>query len=58
MKFDPESHLDAVEHSVSYLERDGQPASAVTLSRGYETTAEDLWDAATNTTVFYTGESA
>ena len=48
MNFDPESHLGAVERSVSYLERDGQPASAVTLSRSYETTAEDLWDVVTN----------
>ena len=30
------------------MERDGQPARAVTLTRSYATTVEDLWDAATN----------
>ena len=34
--------------SVSWLERGGRPASAVTLSRSYATTVEDLWDAVTN----------
>ena len=33
---------------MSSLERDGQPAHAVTLSRSYATTSADLWDAATN----------
>ena len=41
-------HLGAVERSVSSLERDGQPARAVTISRCYATTVEDLWDAVTN----------
>jgi uncharacterized protein YndB with AHSA1/START domain len=41
-------HLGAVERSVSYLDRDGQPCSAVTLARSYETTVEDLWDIVTN----------
>ena len=45
--FDAESHLRAVRRSVSWSEREGLPASAVTLSRGYATTAEDLWDAVT-----------
>ena len=48
MGFDAESHLGAVERSVSSLERDGQPARAVILSRSYSTTIEDLWDAVTN----------
>ena len=48
MGFDFESHLGAVERSVSLLERDGLPAGAVTLSRSYATTVEDLWDAVTN----------
>ena len=48
MDFDVEGHLGAVERSVSSLERDGQPARAVTLSRGYVTTVEDLWDAVTS----------
>ena len=46
--FDVETHLSAVERSVSSLEPDGQPSRAVTLSRTYETTLEDLWDAVTN----------
>ena len=48
MGFDVESHLGAVERSVSSLERDGQPARAVTLVRSYATTVEDVWDAVTN----------
>ena len=48
MGFDVETHLGAVERSVSSLERDEQPARAVTLVRCYSTTVEDLWDAATN----------
>ena len=48
MSFDVEAHLGAVERSVSSLERDAQPARAVTLSRSYETSVEDLWDAVTN----------
>ena len=48
MDLDVEQHLGAVERSVSSLERDGQPARAVTLVRSYETTVEDLWDAVTN----------
>ena len=48
MNFDAESHLIAMERSVSFLERDGRPASAVILSRSYATAIEDLWDAVTN----------
>ena len=48
MKFDVEGHLGAVERSVSALEREGRPARAVTLSRSFATTIEDLWDAATS----------
>ena len=48
MGLDIESHLGAVERSMSSPERDGQPARAVTLSRSYGTTVEDLWDAVTN----------
>ena len=48
MGLDVEGHLGAVERSVSSLELDGQPARAVTLSRSYATTVEDLWDAVTN----------
>ena len=48
MNFDVEAHLGAVERSVSSPERDGRPARAVSLSRSYGTTVEDLWDAVTN----------
>ena len=48
MEFDVEGHLGAVERSVSSVDRDGQSARAVTLSRSYPTTVEDLWDAVTN----------
>lgn len=48
MRFDFGLHLAAVARSVSSPERDGRPARAVTLSRSYPTTIEDLWDAVTN----------
>ena len=48
MDFDVEDYLSAIDRSVSSLERDEQPSLAVTLSRSYATTAEDLWDAVTN----------
>ena len=48
MDFDYRKHLNAVERSVSSPEREGKPAHAVTLSRSYPTTVEDLWDAVTN----------
>ena len=48
MQFDVEDHLGAVARSVSSLERDGQSARAVTLSRSFDTTVEDLWDAVTS----------
>ena len=48
MNFDFESHLGAAGRSVSFLERDGRPASAVTISRSLTTTVEDVWDAVTN----------
>ena len=48
MEFDVESYLAAVRRTVAFLERDGQPASAVTLSRDFATTLEDAWDAVTN----------
>ena len=48
MDFDVESHLGAVERSVSMLERDGRPASAVTLSRSCEATVDELWNAVTS----------
>ena len=48
MDFDDEGNLGAMERAVSSLERDGQPARGVTLSRGYETTVDDLWEAVTS----------
>ena len=48
MDFDVETHLGAVERAVSPTERDGQPARAVTLSRTYDATLENLWDAITS----------
>ena len=48
MNFDFDKHLGAVERSVSSPEREGRPARAITLSRSYATTVEDLWDAVTN----------
>ena len=48
MNFDVESHLTASERTVSLLERDGRPASAVTISRGLATSVDDLWDAITS----------
>ena len=48
MDFDPNEHVGAVERSVSSLVRDGESARAVTLSRSYPTTVENLWDAVTS----------
>lgn len=48
MDFDVESNLGAVVRAVSPLERDGQRAYAVTLTRSYATAVRELWDAVTN----------
>ncbi len=48
MDLNVDNQLGAVERIVSSLERDGQPARAVTLARSYATTVEDLWDAVTS----------
>ena len=48
MSVDAESHLAAVERSVSSRERDGRPARAITLGRSFPVPLEDLWDAVTN----------
>ena len=48
MNLDVEEHLGAMERSVSAGERDGQPVRAVTLTRTFATTVDDLWDAVTN----------
>ena len=48
MNFNPELHLAELHRSVAFLERDGQAASAVALSRSFAAKPEDLWDAVTN----------
>ncbi|MCY3614430.1 MAG: SRPBCC domain-containing protein [Bacteroidetes bacterium] len=48
MLLDVASHLDAVQRSVVYIDRDRKAASEVILSRSYATTVKDLWDALTN----------
>ena len=48
MNFTPETHLDATTRTVSSHDREGKPATAVTLSRTFETNIHDLWDAVTN----------
>ena len=48
MDLDVDSNLGATTRTVSSLERDGQPARTVTLSRAYDTTVVDLWDAVTS----------
>lgn len=45
---DVRGYLGAVERTVSSLEREGKPARAVTVARGYKTTVEDVWDAVTS----------
>ena len=48
MNFDFEYSLRSVERAVRFLEREGQPASAVTISRSIATSIEELWDAVTS----------
>ena len=47
MNFNPQDHLAPMDRRVTLFERDGQPASAVTLSRTFDTNIGDLWDAVT-----------
>jgi uncharacterized protein YndB with AHSA1/START domain len=48
MEIDLASVLGAVTRTVRNFEKDGKPASAVTLTRLYDTDVEDLWDGLTN----------
>ena len=48
MNFDIQAHLNAVGRSVSFLDRDGQPSAEVIISRVFDTTLLDLWDAVTS----------
>jgi uncharacterized protein YndB with AHSA1/START domain len=48
MEIDIGSVLGSVTRTVRNFEKDGKPASTVTLTRLYDTDVEDLWDALTN----------
>jgi uncharacterized protein YndB with AHSA1/START domain len=48
MEIDVARVLGLVTRSVTNFEKDGKPASTVTLTRLYETSVDDLWDAVTS----------
>lgn len=48
MEIDVAKVLGLVTRSVTNFEKDGKPASAVTLTRLYDTSVDDLWDAVTS----------
>jgi uncharacterized protein YndB with AHSA1/START domain len=48
MEIDVARVLGLVTRSVRNFEKDGKPASAVTLTRLYDTSVDDLWDALTS----------
>lgn len=48
MQIDVARVLGLVARSVRNFERNGKPASAVTLTRLYDTSVDDLWDAVTS----------
>lgn len=48
MEIDVARVLGLVTRSVTNFEKDGKPASAVTLTRLYDTSVDDLWDAVTS----------
>ncbi|TPQ40276.1 polyketide cyclase [Bradyrhizobium guangdongense] len=48
MEFDVAKVLGLVTRAVKNFEKDGKPASTVTLSRLYDTDVDDLWDAVTS----------
>ena len=48
MEIDVASALGLVRRRVRNFEKDGKPASTVTLTRLYDTGVDDLWDALTN----------
>ena len=47
MNIDVETQLAALDRSVSFLDRDGEPAAAVTLSRVFDATLLGVWGAVT-----------
>ena len=48
MEISIEKYLGAVVRKVKLMELDSRPASMVSLTRTYDTSADDLWDAVTN----------
>jgi uncharacterized protein YndB with AHSA1/START domain len=48
MQIDPARVLGLVRRSVRNFEKDGKPANAVTLTRLYDTSTADLWEAVTS----------
>ena len=48
MQIDSGNVLGSVTRTVRNFEKDGKPASTVTLTRLYDTNVDDLWDALTN----------
>ena len=48
MEIDVARVLGLVTRAVRNFEKDGKPASAVTLTRLYDTSVDDLWDALTS----------
>lgn len=48
MEIDIGNVLGSVTRTVRNFEKDGKPASTVTLTRLYDTSVDDLWDALTN----------
>ena len=48
MNFNPDTHLAAMSRAVAFLDVDGQPAGAVTLSRSIPAAVGEVWDAVTN----------
>ena len=48
MDIDVARVLGLVTRAVRNFEKDGKPASAVTLTRLYDTSVDDLWDALTS----------
>ena len=48
MEIDVAKVLGLVARSVRNFDKDGKPASVVTLTRLYDTGVDDLWDAVTS----------
>lgn len=48
MQIEAATALGLVARAVRNFEKDGKPASTVTLTRRYDTTVDDLWDAVTS----------